>query len=130
MLIIRGLIILRKLKEIWSWLRALYNSLLARIEWMSFYNILSEISSLLKKMSAADWKFVWGISVFLSNISKRSACDSRKKAFLNMFTLLINLKAVEPTLHFIQRGGTDKSLFFLPLTHCLSDYIMLLTYTW
>ena len=68
---------------------------------MSLYNTLSEISSLLEKVSAADWKFVWDISVFLSDISKRSACVCEKKAFLNMFILSINLKAVESALHFV-----------------------------
>ena len=72
-----------------------------QIEWISSYKILSEILSLLEKVSAADWKFMWGISVFLSSISKRSACVCEKKAFLNMFTLLINLKAVEYALQFV-----------------------------
>ena len=53
-LIIRELIVLRKLKEMWSWSGALYDSLLAKIEQMSLYNTLSEISSLLEKVSAAD----------------------------------------------------------------------------
>ena len=73
---------------------------------------------------------MWDISVFLSNMSERSACVYEKKAFLNMFTLLVNLKAVDSTLQFIWREETNKSFFFLPLAHWASDHIMLLIDTW
>ena len=53
-LVIKGLIVLKKLKEIWSWLEALYDSLLARIKQISLYDISSEISSLLEKIFAVS----------------------------------------------------------------------------
>ena len=63
-------------------------------------------------------------------MSEWSACVCKKKAFLNKSTLLINLKAVESAVQFIQRERTDESFFFLPLVYWLSDHIMLSTDTW
>ena len=68
---------------------------------MSLYNTLSKILSLLEKMSAGDLKFMQDISIFLSDMFKRSACICKKKAFLNMLILSINLKVVESALQFV-----------------------------